>query len=58
MLDESIASTIAVSLTAVAGSTDCVSLDVVVTVVLATTWKHSSSAVVELEARKLLVSGV
>jgi len=50
--------TVAVSKAEVPAETDPVWLDEVVVTVGATTWKHSWAAVVELEARKLLVSGV
>ncbi len=53
-----IADTVTWSVTDVPGATVPVWLEVVVVVVGATTWKHSKSAMVELDARKLVVSGV
>ena len=53
-----IAATVTWSVTAVPGATVPCELDEVVVVVGATTWKHSIVAVVELDAKKLVVSGV
>ena len=52
------AATVTWSDTEVPGATVPVELEVVVVVVGATTWKHSSVAVVDDDARKLVVSGV
>ncbi len=53
-----IAATVTWSLTEVPGATVPVELAVVVVVVGATTWKHSRVAVVDDDARKLLLFGV